>query len=130
LRRISPSKGTADECPDRRQFTDTGFFLRHQHPPFITGVRPFRHGTYRLEAVTTGTKFVVHNYGHGGCGISLSWGCAAKVRDIVQASEVVVIGLAGCSSPDAAFGYEQPRRLDAATPIKPRSSRPEFASVV
>jgi D-amino-acid oxidase len=40
-----------------------------QHPPFIAGVRPFRNGTYRLEAVTAGTKFVVHNYGHGGCGI-------------------------------------------------------------
>jgi D-amino-acid oxidase len=59
-----------------------------QHPPFIAGVRPFRNGTYRLEAVTTGAKFVVHNYGHGGCGISLSWGCAAKVRDIVQAQLV------------------------------------------
>ena len=29
-------------------------------------------------------KFIVHNYGHGGAGITLSWGCAAKVRDIVQ----------------------------------------------
>jgi D-amino-acid oxidase len=70
-----------------------------QHPPFIAGVRPFRNGTYRLEAVATGTKFVVHNYGHGGCGISLSWGCAAKVRDIVQAhlvaspaTQVAVLG--------------------------------------
>jgi len=56
-----------------------------QHPPFIAGVRPARNGTYRLAAETAGAKFVVHNYGHGGCGISLSWGCAAKVRDIVKA---------------------------------------------
>ena len=54
-----------------------------QHPPFIAGVRPGREVTYRLGAETAGTKFVVHNYGHGGCGISLSWGCATKVRDIV-----------------------------------------------
>jgi len=29
-------------------------------------------------------QVVVHNYGHGGCGITLSWGCAVKVRDIVK----------------------------------------------
>ena len=56
-----------------------------RHPPFIAGVRPGRKVTYRLGAETAGTKFVVHNYGHGGCGISLSWGCATKVRDIIRA---------------------------------------------
>ena len=50
----------------------------------IAGVRPYRNGSYRLEAETTSGKFIVHNYGHGGAGITLSWGCAAKVRDIVQ----------------------------------------------
>ena len=29
-------------------------------------------------------KSVVHNYGHGGCGISLSLGCATKVQKIVR----------------------------------------------
>lgn len=51
----------------------------------IAGVRPFRNGSYRLDAETISRKFIVHNYGHGGCGITLSWGCAAKVRDIVKA---------------------------------------------
>jgi D-amino-acid oxidase len=51
----------------------------------IVGVRPFRNGSYRLDAETASGKFIVHNYGHGGAGITLSWGCAAKVRDIVQA---------------------------------------------
>lgn len=50
----------------------------------IAGVRPYRNGSYRLDAETDSTKFVVHNYGHGGAGITLSWGCAAQVRDIVQ----------------------------------------------
>src|SRR6202795_3302883 len=50
----------------------------------IAGVRPYRNGSYRLDAETIGNKFIVHNYGHGGAGITLSWGCAAKVRDIVQ----------------------------------------------
>ncbi|POM25954.1 bifunctional tRNA (mnm(5)s(2)U34)-methyltransferase/FAD-dependent cmnm(5)s(2)U34 oxidoreductase [Actinomadura rubteroloni] len=51
----------------------------------VAGVRPYRKGAYRLDAETVSGKFVVHNYGHGGAGITLSWGCAAKVRDIVAA---------------------------------------------
>ena len=50
----------------------------------IAGVRPFRNGSYRLDHATESGKFVVHNYGHGGAGITLSWGCAARVRDIVR----------------------------------------------
>jgi D-amino-acid oxidase len=50
----------------------------------IAGVRPYRNGSYRLDAETISGKFIVHNYGHGGAGITLSWGCAALVRDIVQ----------------------------------------------
>ncbi len=50
----------------------------------IAGVRPYRNHSYRLDAETASGKFIVHNYGHGGAGITLSWGCAAKVRDIVQ----------------------------------------------
>jgi glycine/D-amino acid oxidase-like deaminating enzyme len=51
----------------------------------IAGVRPYRNSSYRLEAETISNRFFVHNYGHGGAGITLSWGCAAKVRDIVAA---------------------------------------------
>jgi D-amino-acid oxidase len=50
----------------------------------IAGVRPYRNGSYRLDAETVSGKFIVHNYGHGGAGITLSWGCAARVRDIVK----------------------------------------------
>src|SRR5262245_47420659 len=50
----------------------------------IAGVRPYRNGSYRLEVERASGKFIVHNYGHGGAGITLSWGCAVKVRDIVQ----------------------------------------------
>jgi D-amino-acid oxidase len=51
----------------------------------IAGVRPYRNSSYRLEAETISNRFFVHNYGHGGAGITLSWGCAATVRDIVKA---------------------------------------------
>jgi D-amino-acid oxidase len=42
------------------------------------GLRPVSE-TVRLEReeVAPG-KLVVHNYGHGGAGITLSWGCARE----------------------------------------------------
>ena len=51
--------------------------------PPIAGLRPYREGTFRLEPEVVGGKFVVHNYGHGGAGITLSWGCAREIIDIV-----------------------------------------------
>lgn len=46
------------------------------------GVRPTR-ASVRLEHVRTGWGDVVHNYGHGGAGVSISWGCAADVLAVV-----------------------------------------------
>lgn len=48
------------------------------------GLRPGR-PTVRLAAERRGDTLVVHNYGHGGAGVTLSWGCAAAVREIVEA---------------------------------------------
>jgi D-amino-acid oxidase len=47
------------------------------------GLRPVR-PRIRLEQATVGSRPVVHNYGHGGGGVSVSWGCAEEVRSIVQ----------------------------------------------
>lgn len=38
--------------------------------------RPFRPAGPRIEAESFGDKTVIHNYGHGGSGWSLSWACA------------------------------------------------------
>ncbi len=58
-------------------------------PPLrcIAGVRPFRTSGFRLDVerpAGPAGKVIVHNYGHGGAGISLSWGCASKVRGLVR----------------------------------------------
>jgi D-amino-acid oxidase len=50
----------------------------------VAGLRPYRNGSYRLEAERRSDKLIFHNYGHGGAGITLSWGCASKVRDVVR----------------------------------------------
>jgi D-amino-acid oxidase len=48
------------------------------------GLRPWR-PEVRLEAETLpGGAQVIHNYGHGGAGITLSWGCADRVVELVD----------------------------------------------
>lgn len=45
--------------------------------------RPFRPAGPRIEAQQFGEKTVIHNYGHGGSGWSLSWGCAGEAIGLV-----------------------------------------------
>lgn len=48
------------------------------------GVRPWR-PEVRLEAETLpGGARVIHNYGHGGAGVTLSWGCAEAVAKLAN----------------------------------------------
>ncbi|MGH7711878.1 MAG: FAD-dependent oxidoreductase, partial [Gemmatimonadaceae bacterium] len=42
----------------------------------VAGLRPFRRSGFRVEAASLGDKPLIHNYGHGGGGVSLSWGTA------------------------------------------------------
>ncbi|MFI5713750.1 FAD-dependent oxidoreductase [Kribbella sp. NPDC051620] len=47
------------------------------------GLRPAR-PSVRCESVRTGDRQVIHCYGHGGSGVTLSWGCADEVLALVQ----------------------------------------------
>lgn len=42
----------------------------------VVGLRPYRAVGFRVEAEPLGARTVVHNYGHGGAGLTLSWGSA------------------------------------------------------
>ena len=50
--------------------------------PVRVGLRPVRPRNVRLET-EPGTR-IVHNYGHGGSGVTLSWGCALEVVERVE----------------------------------------------
>src|SRR5882724_1099850 len=50
----------------------------------VVGLRPFRPEGFRVEAERLGNKLLVHNYGHGGAGITLSWGTASLAVDLAR----------------------------------------------
>lgn len=60
--------------------------------------RPFRGQGPRIEAERLGDKLLVHNYGHGGSGWSLSWGSAATVVPLALAGGVGEVAVIGCGA--------------------------------
>ncbi len=60
--------------------------------------RPFRAAGPRLDAEQVGSKLVVHNYGHGGSGWSLSWGSSSIAMRKALASGDRDIAVIGCGA--------------------------------
>ncbi|WP_436738481.1 FAD-dependent oxidoreductase [Streptomyces sp. BBFR102] len=84
-------EGDADLAPDGK--AAAGIVARcAEVEPRLSGARVLEHrvggrptrGAVRLEAEQVGGgTVVVHNYGHGGAGVTLSWGCADEVRRLI-----------------------------------------------
>jgi len=60
--------------------------------------RPFRPQGPRLDVERIGNKTVIHNYGHGGSGWSLSWGSSAIATENALATGVREVGVIGCGA--------------------------------
>jgi D-amino-acid oxidase len=61
----------------------------------VVGLRPYRPSGFVVRAERLGDKLVVHDYGHGGGGVTLSWGTAElAVREALRAedADVAIIG--------------------------------------
>jgi len=52
----------------------------------VAGLRPFRDGGVRVEREELAGRTLVHDYGHGGSGVTLSWGCADEVLALIAAT--------------------------------------------
>jgi glycine/D-amino acid oxidase-like deaminating enzyme len=61
----------------------------------MAGLRPYRRSGFVVRADQLGEKRLVHNYGHGGSGITMSWGTSKLAIDL---------GLQGHSGPVAVLG--------------------------
>jgi glycine/D-amino acid oxidase-like deaminating enzyme len=61
----------------------------------IVGLRPYRPSGFVVRADKLDAKTVIHNYGHGGAGITLSWGTAqlaVQAAAKLETREAAVIG--------------------------------------
>jgi glycine/D-amino acid oxidase-like deaminating enzyme len=50
----------------------------------VVGLRPYRPSGFVVNAERFGSKLLVHNYGHGGGGVTLSWGTASLAVDLAR----------------------------------------------
>lgn len=76
----------------------------------MVGLRPFRPQGFRLEAESMGEKTVIHNYGHGGAGVSLCWGTARMAAEMALETEERRAAVLGAGAVGLATARELQRR--------------------
>jgi D-amino-acid oxidase len=80
---LEPDPAVAEQilqrCAAVQPLLENARVIGHQ-----VGLRPERGGV-RLEAEPFGSARCVHAYGHGGSGVSLSWGCAREAAGLAVA---------------------------------------------
>jgi glycine/D-amino acid oxidase-like deaminating enzyme len=64
----------------------------------VAGLRPYRPRGFVVRTEQLGAKLLVHNYGHGGGGVTLSWGTSRLAVDEVVASGARDCAVIGCGA--------------------------------
>src|SRR5262249_6693543 len=64
----------------------------------VVGLRPYRPSGFVVRAERLGDTLVVHNYGHGGSGITLSWGTSKLAVDIGVPGYRGAVAVLGCGA--------------------------------
>ena len=62
----------------------------------LAGLRPFRPSGFVVRGEKLDEKIVIHNYGHGGAGITLSWGTAQLAVEEAAKTETRDCAVIGC----------------------------------
>jgi D-amino-acid oxidase len=81
----------------------------------VVGLRPFRPSGFVVRTDKFGEKVVVHNYGHGGCGVTLSWGTATLAVEEVLRAGAGPVAVLGCGAVGLATARLLQQRGIAAT---------------
>ena len=74
------------------------------------GLRPHRDSGFVLKAAKLDEKTVIHDYGFGGAGMSLAWGCGAMVADLAVEHQDRRAAVLGCGSPGLTAARQLQRR--------------------
>jgi D-amino-acid oxidase len=64
----------------------------------VAGLRPFRPSGFVVRVERVGVKTVIHNYGHGGCGVTLSWGTAEMAVRLASETPHRRAAVIGCGA--------------------------------
>ncbi len=64
----------------------------------VVGLRPYRPSGFVVRAERLGEKLVIHNYGHGGGGITLSWGTSQMATELLPAEPFSAVAVIGCGA--------------------------------
>jgi glycine/D-amino acid oxidase-like deaminating enzyme len=74
------------------------------------GLRPRRDSGFVLRAEPFDAKTVIHDYGHGGAGMSLAWGTGAMAAEMALAHQGRRAAVLGCGSPGLTAARQLQRR--------------------
>lgn len=98
----------------------------------VTGVtvcsRPFRAAGPRLELERIGQQAIIHHYGHGGSGWSLSWGSGALAAQLALGTGERDIGVIGCGAIGLTTAIQLQRMGARQVTIHARELPPEVLS--
>jgi D-amino-acid oxidase len=64
----------------------------------VVGLRPYRASGFVVRSEKLGEKTIVHNYGHGGGGITLSWGTSELAADEAWSTGAKRFAVLGCGA--------------------------------
>jgi D-amino-acid oxidase len=81
----------------------------------VVGLRPFRKSGFVVRAETLDSHTLIHNYGHGGGGMTMSWGTAHLATELALATGETRAAVLGCGGVGLATGRLLQRRGFAVT---------------
>lgn len=70
----------------------------------FVGIRPYRPGGFVVRPDLIDGKLVIHNYGHGGCGLGFSWGTSQLAIEEALQAETRECAVLGCGAVGLATG--------------------------